>query len=212
MFELEELYDLLQEGAFESQEEFLSFAEGLSHEELFELMQEGAFADLEEFKKTVNLKKKTIGDPSAGDSPEGTTGSITPADETLSSPGLSQSPAPEQPVGVDAPEEVEVVETDTQQQQDDINNQGIITVQMEQPGQVGERNVPTDLVREGDAPITQVVEVPNFFDNIGISMFGGEGDFLGDMVRAWQRGRTGGASVDEAIEVFLKGSTISDAD
>ena len=111
MFELEELYDLLQEGAFESQEEFLSFAEGLSHEELFELMQEGAFADLEEFKKTVNLKKKTIGDPSAGDSPEGTTGSITPADETLSSPGLSQSPAPEQPVGVDAPEEVEVVES-----------------------------------------------------------------------------------------------------
>ena len=83
---------------------------------------------------------------------------------------------------------------------------------MEQPGQVGERNVPTDLVREGDAPITQVVEVPNFFDNIGISMFGGEGDFLGDMVRAWQRGRTEGASVDEAIEVFLKGSTISDAD
>ena len=59
MFELEELYDLLQEGAFESQEEFLSFAEGLSHEELFELMQEGAFADLEEFKKTVNLKKTT---------------------------------------------------------------------------------------------------------------------------------------------------------
>ena len=212
MFELEELYDLLQEGAFESQEEFLSFAEGLSHEELFELMQEGAFADLEEFKKTVNLKKKTIGDPSAGDSPEGTTGSITPADEALSSPGLSPSPAPEQPVGVDAPEEVEVVETDTQQQQDDINNQGIITVQMAQPGEVGERNVPTDLVREGDAPITQVVETPNFFDNIGISMFGGEGDFLGDMVRAWQRGRTEGASVDEAIEVFLKGSTISDAD
>jgi hypothetical protein len=58
MFELEELYDLLQEGAFQSQEEFLSFADGLSHEQLFELMQEGAFADLEEFKKTVNLKKK----------------------------------------------------------------------------------------------------------------------------------------------------------
>jgi cell division protein YceG involved in septum cleavage len=85
MFELEELYDLLQEGAFQSQEEFLSFADGLSHEQLFELMQEGAFADLEEFKKTVNLKKKTVSDPSVGDSPEGTTGSITPADEALSS-------------------------------------------------------------------------------------------------------------------------------
>ena len=58
MFELDELYDLLKQGAFESQEEFLAFADGLGHEELFELMKEGAFADLEEFKQSVNLKKK----------------------------------------------------------------------------------------------------------------------------------------------------------
>ena len=49
MFEIEELFDLTIEGAFESPEDFNAFASQATPEELFSVMVEGAFEALKNY-------------------------------------------------------------------------------------------------------------------------------------------------------------------
>ena len=58
MFEIEELFDLTIEGAFEGAEDFNAFAKQASPEELYSVMIEGAFESPEELE--ASFKKKTI--------------------------------------------------------------------------------------------------------------------------------------------------------
>ena len=63
----DELFDLTIEGAFSSQEEFNEFAQGASKEEIYQVLQEGAFADFNEFSTVYDgeptpVKKKDVSD------------------------------------------------------------------------------------------------------------------------------------------------------
>ena len=69
MFEIEDLfeYDLLQEGAFDSLQEFIDFTDGADPETIFALLKDGSFDSIEDFKNGVNFTpKKKI---ETGDSP-----------------------------------------------------------------------------------------------------------------------------------------------
>ncbi|MDA9247023.1 hypothetical protein N9P25_01725, partial [Flavobacteriaceae bacterium] len=59
MFEIEDLfeYDLLQEGAFDSLQEFIDWTSGADPETIFGLLKEGSFDSIEEFKKGVNFQR-----------------------------------------------------------------------------------------------------------------------------------------------------------
>ena len=46
MFELENLFELVKDGAFSSKEEFLSVAKNLSSNELFSILKEGSFGSV----------------------------------------------------------------------------------------------------------------------------------------------------------------------
>jgi hypothetical protein len=59
MFEIEELFDLTIEGAFESPEEFSFFASQASPEELYSVMIEGAFESPEELEASFKKKDET---------------------------------------------------------------------------------------------------------------------------------------------------------
>jgi hypothetical protein len=60
MFEIEDLfeYDLLEEGAFNSLQEFIDFTDGADPETIFALLKEGAFDSIEDFKDGVNFTPK----------------------------------------------------------------------------------------------------------------------------------------------------------
>ena len=60
MFEIEDLfeYDLLEEGAFDSLQEFIDFTNGADPETIFALLKEGAFDSIEDFKDGVNFAPK----------------------------------------------------------------------------------------------------------------------------------------------------------
>jgi len=76
MFEIEELFDLTIEGAFESPEDFNAFASQATPEELFSVMVEGAFESPEEL--LASFKKK---DETDMDSVSGAGFSVLPAGE-----------------------------------------------------------------------------------------------------------------------------------
>ena len=59
MFEIEELFDLTIEGAFESPEDFNAFAKQASPEELYSVMIEGAFESPEELEASFKKKDET---------------------------------------------------------------------------------------------------------------------------------------------------------
>ena len=59
MFEIEELFDLTIEGAFESPEDFNAFATQASPEELYSVMIEGAFESPEELEASFKKKDET---------------------------------------------------------------------------------------------------------------------------------------------------------
>ena len=59
MFEIEDLFDLTIEGAFESPEEFSAFASQATPEELFSVMIEGAFESPEELSASFKKKDET---------------------------------------------------------------------------------------------------------------------------------------------------------
>ena len=60
MFEIEDLfeYDLLQEGAFDSLQEFIDFTDGADPETIFGLLKDGSFDSIEDFKEGVNFTRK----------------------------------------------------------------------------------------------------------------------------------------------------------
>ena len=53
MFEIEDLFELSLDGAFQSLEEFKDFANSADDETLFSVITPGAFKDLEEFKLSL---------------------------------------------------------------------------------------------------------------------------------------------------------------
>ena len=57
MFELENLFELVKDGAFSSKEEFLSVAKNLSSNELFSILKEGSFGSVEELESILKKKK-----------------------------------------------------------------------------------------------------------------------------------------------------------
>ena len=64
MFELENLFELVKDGAFSSKEEFLSVAKNLSSNELFSILKEGSFGSVEELESILKKKKDTTVLPS----------------------------------------------------------------------------------------------------------------------------------------------------
>ena len=60
MFEIEDLfeYDLLEEGAFDSLQEFIDFTNGADPETIFALLKDGSFDSIEDFKNGVNFTPK----------------------------------------------------------------------------------------------------------------------------------------------------------
>ena len=67
MFEIEDLFELSLDGAFQSLEEFKDFANSVDDETLFSVITPGAFKDLEEFKLSLVEKKNPIVTPSDGE-------------------------------------------------------------------------------------------------------------------------------------------------
>ena len=67
MFEIEDLFELSLDGAFQSLEEFKDFANSADYETLFSVITPGAFKDLEEFKSSLVEKKNPIVTPSDGE-------------------------------------------------------------------------------------------------------------------------------------------------
>ena len=60
MFEIEDLFELSLDGAFQSLEEFKDFANSEDDETLFTVITPGAFKDLHEFKSSLVEKKNPI--------------------------------------------------------------------------------------------------------------------------------------------------------
>lgn len=60
MFEIEELFDLTIEGAFENPEEFSAFASQVTPEELYSVMIEGAFESPKQLQAFLKKKEDMV--------------------------------------------------------------------------------------------------------------------------------------------------------
>ena len=223
MFEIEDLfeYDLLQEGAFDSLQEFIDFTDGADPETIFGLLKDGSFDSIEDFKEGVNFtRKKKI---ETGDSPiisptENTeSNTSTPTVETVGSSDSSD-------IIVENPNET-IVEENIETPQDTL------------PGVENPNSTATERISEmmeGGTDIFQFDEQGNVVDEekeleegttwLEESWLGKasdwafddvpilgvlSADFWGDIYRAIGNGFTKGQSVDDSIALFAKGKNIS---
>ena len=233
MFEIEDLfeYDLLEEGAFNSLQEFIDFTDGADPETIFALLKEGAFDSIEDFKDGVNFTpKKKI---ETGDSPiisptENTeSNTSTPTTETVGSSDSSD-------IIVENPNETIVEENPNET----IVEENIETTEDNLPGVEDPNSTAAERISEmmeGGTDIFQFDEQGNVveeeleegttwleeswlgkasdwaFDDVPI-LGVLSADFWGDIYRAIGNGYTKGQSVDDSIALFAKGKNISEED
>ena len=224
MFEIEDLfeYDLLEEGAFDSLQEFIDFTNGADPETIFALLKEGAFDSIEDFKDGVNFapkKKIETGDSTIISPTENTeSNTSTPTTETAGSSDSSD-------IIVENPNETVV--------QENVETPKVVIPGIEDPNSTAAERISammqdgTDIFEfdeQGNVVEEELEEGETWleeswlgqaldwaFDDVPI--FGVlSADFWGDMYRAIGNGYTKGQSVDDSIALFAKGKNISDED
>jgi hypothetical protein len=224
MFEIEDLfeYDLLQEGAFDSLQEFIDFTDGADPETIFALLKDGSFDSIEDFKDGVNFTpKKKI---ETGDSPiisptENTeSNTSTPTTETVGSSDSSDIIV-ENPNETIVEENIETTEDNLPGVEDPNSTAAERISEMMEGGtdifQFDEQgNVVEEELEEGTTWLEEswLGKASDWaFDDVPI-LGVLSADFWGDIYRAIGNGYTKGQSVDDSIALFAKGKNISEED
>ena len=228
MFEIEDLfeYDLLQEGAFDSLQEFIDWTSGADPETIFGLLKEGSFDSIEEFKKGVNfqrdvdLKKKenTENTPIISQKENTESNTSTPSVEM---PGSSDSSDTivENPNETIVQENIETADVELPGVEDSNQNADQkISAMMEDGNNIFELDEDGNEIQpeleEGETWLEEswLGQAMDWaFDDVPI-LGVLSADFWGDMYRAIGNGYTKGQSVDDSIALFAKGKNISDED
>jgi len=183
---LAELFSMIPEGVFENVEDFQEAIERDGIEEIYPMIPEGVFEDEDQFiTYTASLT-----DP-MGQKKKGTSSQQPGQDMVSEGPGIVQTTqGGTGSSGLTSPLSNQLVETDLVGQEIDYIPQDPVGTRYGANVQVGEKDTWLEEML-GKNTVT---------------------DFFGDMWRAGQQGLGQGATVDDAINLYASGSSISEED